>query len=278
MKKSKFMGLTALFLLLLPASTALADGSYYITEGGESINSIAADYALDSELVALMNGLDEDAALEDGTVLRLPQTPCFSISVSRGDTLSSIARKYAVDVAEIVEINGLSGSGRIYEGQNLLIPFNEEVSVSALDSVETTERGAAYASRSGLSYIWPVDGFISSPYGERWGSFHWGLDIAADNLSEIGAAAAGVVIESGWKNDSYGYAVMIDHGNGRQTLYGHCSSVVAEVGDWVETGQTVALVGSTGNSTGPHVHFEIRLDGVCVDPLLYLPVNDIAIN
>ena len=278
MKKSKFMGLTALFLLLLPASTALADGSYYITEGGESISSIAETYALDSELVALMNDLVEDSILDEGTVLRLPQTPCFNITVSRGDTLSSIAREYEVDLAEIVEVNDLSGSGRIYEGQSLLIPFNEEVSVSALETVETTDRGAAYASRSGLSYIWPVDGFISSPYGERWGSFHWGLDIAADNLSESGAAGAGLVIESGWKNDSYGYAVMIDHGNGRQTLYGHCSSVIADVGDWVETGQAIALVGSTGNSTGPHVHFEIRLDGVCVDPLLYLPVNDIAIN
>jgi len=109
---------------------------------------------------------------------------------------------------------------------------------------------------------------IASALGYLAGNFAGGLL----------TAAAGVVIESGWKNDSYGYAVMIDHGNGRQTLYGHCSSVVAEVGDWVETGQTVALVGSTGNSTGPHVHFEIRLDGVCVDPLLYLPVNDIAIN
>ena len=79
-----------------------------------------------------------------------------------------------------------------------------------------------------------------------------------------------------FSHDAYGYAVVIDHGDGRQTLYGHCSYVVAQVGDQVRTGETVALVGSTGNSTGPHLHFEIRENGVCVDPLLYLPVNESA--
>lgn len=275
MKKMIFMAAAALLLVLWPASAALAGGSYYIACEQETVASIAETYGLDSELLALMNDVAATEPLAEGTVLRLPETPCFSVTVSRGDTLSSLARRYAVDIAEITRVNELDSQGRLYPGQTLLIPFGEEISVSAVASVEAPEL-AVYASRSALAYIWPVDGFISSSYGERWGSFHWGLDIAADNLSEIGAAAAGVVVEAGWKNDAYGYAVVIDHGDGRQTLYGHCSSVVAQVGDQVRTGETVALVGSTGNSTGPHLHFEIRENGVCVDPLLYLPVNESA--
>lgn len=277
MKIRKILGIAAVVLLLSPA-TALADSGYYIASSGETVASIAADYALDSELVALMNDLDPDAVLEAGTLLRLPQTPCVSVTVVRGDTLSSLAEKYHVEIGEIAELNNLAELGRIYEGQTLLIPFTEESSVSLGESTERTEYGAVYASRAAVSYNWPAVGFISSPYGERWGSFHWGLDIAADNLSNIGASASGVVIESGWKNDAYGYAVMIDHGNGYQTLYAHCSSLLVNVGEWVESGQPIALVGSTGNSTGPHVHFEIRSNGVCVDPLLYLPARETTVT
>ena len=80
-----------------------------------------------------------------------------------------------------------------------------------------------------------------------------------------------MVTEADWKNDAYGYAVMIDHGNGYTTLYGHCSELLVESGQKVKAGESVALVGSTGNSTGPHVHFEVRINGSCTDPLEILP-------
>ena len=122
-------------------------------------------------------------------------------------------------------------------------------------------------SESGL--IWPVDGVVVSGYGMRWGRLHEGIDITAASGTPIRAAAAGTVIHSGWLG-GYGLLVVIDHGNGLATAYAHNSSNLVSVGARVEQGQTIALVGSTGNSSGPHVHFEVRVNGVAVDPLLYL--------
>lgn len=130
---------------------------------------------------------------------------------------------------------------------------------------------------SGGAFQWPVPGFtyISSGYGWRskpigsGSEFHTGLDIPGSYGTDIKAAAAGTVITAGWIR-GYGYTVMIDHGGGLVTLYGHNSSLVVSVGDRVSAGQTIAKCGSTGNSTGNHCHFEVRLNGDDVDPVPYL--------
>jgi murein DD-endopeptidase MepM/ murein hydrolase activator NlpD len=98
---------------------------------------------------------------------------------------------------------------------------------------------------------------------------HEGIDIGASSGTPIWAAAAGTVIWSGWRG-GYGNCVVVDHGNGLATLYGHSSALLVPVGQRVSQGETIALVGSTGNSTGPHLHFEVRVNGSAVDPLLYL--------
>lgn len=122
--------------------------------------------------------------------------------------------------------------------------------------------------------IWPVTGRITSPFGPRtiFGGedFHRGLDIAVPLGTPISAAAGGQVIWSGEKG-SYGNLIQIDHGNGCVTYYAHCSELQAAVGDWVAQGQTIALVGSTGRSTGPHCHFEILWQGERLDPQNCLP-------
>ena len=126
----------------------------------------------------------------------------------------------------------------------------------------------------GLMFQWPVRGNISSDYGYRYIfgglNFHRGVDIPAPMGTAVHAAAAGTVIFAG-ERGSYGNLVVIDHGNGFQTLYGHNSGFVVKTGDMVAKGQTIAAVGSTGRSTGPHCHFEVHLNGVLVDPLMYLP-------
>ncbi len=98
---------------------------------------------------------------------------------------------------------------------------------------------------------------------------HEGIDIAASTGAPIWAAAAGTVIHAGWLG-GYGNLVVLDHGNGLATAYAHCSAILVGVGQTVAQGETIALVGSTGHSTGPHLHFEVRVNGVAVDPLLYL--------
>ena len=122
---------------------------------------------------------------------------------------------------------------------------------------------------SGAGFIWPVNAPITSPFGWRWGRLHEGIDLGAAYGSPIAAAAAGVVIYAGWES-GYGNLVVIDHGGGLATAYGHQSRIAVSVGQSVSQGETIGYVGSTGHSTGPHLHFEVRVNGQAVDPLGYL--------
>jgi murein DD-endopeptidase MepM/ murein hydrolase activator NlpD len=127
--------------------------------------------------------------------------------------------------------------------------------------------GTGQASSAGL--IWPCDGVVVSGFGIRWGRMHEGIDIGCAYGTPNRAAATGTVIYSGWLG-GYGNLVVIDHGNGLSTAYAHASSILVGVGQSVSQGETVSLVGSTGNSSGPHLHFEVRVNGQAVDPLAYL--------
>ena len=132
---------------------------------------------------------------------------------------------------------------------------------------EAGSSGTGAPSAAGL--IWPVDGVVVSGFGMRWGRMHEGIDIAASSGTPIRASAAGTIIHAGWLG-GYGNLVVVDHGNGLATAYAHASSILVGVGQQVSQGETVALIGSTGNSSGPHLHCEVRVNGVAVDPLLYL--------
>ncbi|CAN5818261.1 M23 family metallopeptidase [soil metagenome] len=127
--------------------------------------------------------------------------------------------------------------------------------------------GAGTASASG--FIWPVNGAVVSGFGWRWGRMHEGIDISASSGTPIWAAAAGTVIHAGWLG-GYGNLVVVDHGDGLATAYAHASAILVGVGQQVSQGETLSLVGSTGNSSGPHLHFEVRVNGAAVDPLFYL--------
>lgn len=126
--------------------------------------------------------------------------------------------------------------------------------------------------------IWPVSGVVSSHFGFRispggiGSTYHEGLDIASSYGNPVHATANGRITQAGWVN-GYGYLVEIDHGNGIKTRYGHNSAILVSVGDQVVQGQTISLIGSTGNSTGPHCHYEVRVNGEAVDPTLFLPTR-----
>ena len=122
---------------------------------------------------------------------------------------------------------------------------------------------------SAAGFIWPVHGVLTSGYGWRWGRMHEGIDLAVGMGTPVVAVAAGTVIVAGWFG-GYGNLVVVDHGNGVSTAYGHNSSVTVGVGQFVAQGQLIAYSGNTGHSTGPHVHFEVRINGTAVDPLGYL--------
>ena len=121
----------------------------------------------------------------------------------------------------------------------------------------------------GIKLVKPVSGVLTSRYGYRWGRTHTGIDIGASTGTSIKAAASGTVTFSGWKG-TLGYLVVLSHGNGIQTYYGHCSKLLVSAGQNVSAGQLIAKVGSTGRSTGPHLHFEIRVNGASINPQSYI--------
>lgn len=125
------------------------------------------------------------------------------------------------------------------------------------------------AAPSSSGFIWPAEGTLTSSFGPRWGRMHEGIDIAGGSGSPIVASASGTVIVAGWSG-GYGNLVVIDHGNGMSTAYAHNSSIAVSVGQRVTQGSVVAGMGTTGNSTGVHSHFEIRVNGAAVDPMGYL--------
>ena len=138
---------------------------------------------------------------------------------------------------------------------------------AAIRDAQAGSTGSGTPSAAGL--IWPVSGPVVSGFGMRWGRMHEGIDIAATIGTPIHAAASGTVIHAGWLG-GYGNLVVVDHGDGLATAYAHASAILVAVGQQVSQADTLSLVGSTGNSTGPHLHFEVRVNGSAVDPLLYL--------
>lgn len=153
------------------------------------------------------------------------------------------------------------------------------VKVRSIASGAGTTTGGAFAeypvpepndvTPSATGFVWPANGMVSSPFGPRWGRMHEGLDIAAPTGRAIRASKAGMVITAA-EEGAYGNLVVLDHGNGETTRYGHMSAFDVRKGDVVTQGQVIGRVGSTGRSTGAHLHFEIRLGDEAVNPLGYL--------
>ena len=183
-----------------------------------------------------------------------------------------ILEKYEDDLVEFVDTE--TAIANLYQEK----PVEEVTKVATTTTTQVSKSFSTSTNLSrsktslGVSLIKPVTGTITSRFGSVSSvrsSAHTGLDIAASSGTSIKAAASGTVIWSGYKG-SYGYLVVVSHSNGVQTYYGHCSKLYVSVGQTVSQGETVAAVGSTGNSTGPHLHFEIRVNGVAYNPQNYV--------
>jgi len=166
-------------------------------------------------------------------------------------------------------IDALSESERRENVEIRVLRQRDEALAGVIQHARSEYGGPVDSTVSSAGLIWPVEGPITSGFGPRWGSFHYGLDIAAGIGTPIHAAAAGVVIYAGWYG-GFGNFVIVDHGDGIATTYGHQSRIAVSPGERVAQGQVIGYVGSTGFSTGPHLDFEVRLNGAPVDPLGYL--------
>ena len=190
----------------------------------------------------------------------------FSYEIKKGDCLSKIAKKFDVALDYLLKINDIANADYIRTGEKLKIP-NSQKNDYQLMSRHHEEK-----------FIWPCQGIISSNYGWRTHpiykkkDFHKGIDIALGMGNPIYAVKSGVVIYSGWKS-GYGRIIKIQHRNGEISYYAHNLKLLVQKGDTVKQGKIIALSGNSGQSTGPHLHFEIRIDNKHINPLRYLNVN-----
>ena len=187
--------------------------------------------------------------------------------VRRGDTVWGIAERYGTTIAAVARANGLADPSRIRIGQRLVIPSaHGPVEISDGPSVGLRPSPALRG-----TWIWPVEGQISSAFGRRWQRAHTGVDIVAPRGARIYASAAGRVTYAAASGTGYGTMVVIEHDSAVATLYAHNSRNLVREGQWVKQGAPIATVGETGHATGPHVHFEIRVNDVPQDPVPFLP-------
>ncbi len=239
--------------------------SYTVVEG-DTFWDISEQFGVKMDTVIGANPETSPSRLRVGQTIRVPSIDCALHVVVSGDTLSGLAAKYKVEAATIVKANSISDAATLKIGQELIIPGATPTIIHKVD----LGNGSAKTVILSGNYRWPVSGFVSSNYGWRWGSFHHGVDIAAPYGRSIVASRGGKVIFAGWKG-GYGYTVVLSHGESVTTLYGHASRLLVSYGEWVEAGAVIARVGSTGYSTGYHCHFEIRVDGISVNPRDVLP-------
>lgn len=189
--------------------------------------------------------------------------------VQEGETLSSICRNYQADCQEVAEVNGILDPDKILAGQRIFIPdASGPRQVGA--AVEDAGEKVTVRKWEG-AFIWPVEGVLTSRFGIRRGRRHDGIDIAAPEGTPIRAAADGQVLYAGNQQTGYGNLVILRHAGDMITVYAHNQRNLVAESDRVEQGQTIGLVGSTGRSTGPHLHFEIRKRTKPRNPLFFLP-------
>jgi murein DD-endopeptidase MepM/ murein hydrolase activator NlpD len=215
-----------------------------------------------STLIAA-NHIDNVRQISPGQRLRVPTLDGIPYQVRSGDTLEGLSVRYHVAVEDILDVNDLA-TKVIVVGQDLFIP-GAQLDAAALRSA----MGEAFIAPLGVRYrLTSGFGYRSDPFtGVR--QHHNGLDMAAPQGTPIRAAMAGTVATTGYSN-VYGNYVIINHGNGYQTLYGHLSKIAAKKGQWVNQGAPIGNVGSTGMSTGPHLHFTVYRNGKLINPTTVL--------
>lgn len=186
-----------------------------------------------------------------------------------GENLYRLSRFYGVPVDTIARANRIDDPTRLSVGQRLWIPGASGRPGGAL-AAPNGSRGASRARPANLDFDWPVDARPTSRFGWRRGRRHEGIDIPAKRGTPIHAAEAGRVIHSGRGLGAYGEVVIVKHAGHYSTVYAHNAHNRVRKGDFVEKGEILGEVGTTGNATGPHVHFEVRRDSEPLDPLLFL--------
>ncbi|MDR0462939.1 MAG: M23 family metallopeptidase [Pseudomonadales bacterium] len=250
--------------------------NHVVTEG-ETLASIAAMYNLYTTTIAWENDIAENATVTEGQVLRILPVDGIRHRVARGDTIFTVARRYGLDESQAQMIVDYPFNDFLNDetfalmtGQYLMVPGGVRprpaaaaAPVATFSVVRTPDAGTVSSTGQ---FIWPASGGISQGFSV----FHRAIDISNRSGGPILAADSGVVTHAGWDSSGYGNRVIVDHGNGYVTLYAHLSTIAVSPGQSVNQGNVLGQMGSTGRSTGIHLHFEIRTSAGLMNPMDYL--------
>lgn len=245
----------------------------YQVQTGDTISGIAKKFGISIDTIRWANNLSSISAIKPGQTLKILPITGVMHKVKKGETIYSIAKYYSADTQGLVDFpfNSFTNDETfaLAVGQTIIVPdavMPKETpwQPSAYIARQTPDAGTVVASGN---FIWPTSGMIT----QRFSWYHKGLDIANRASPVILAADSGKVIVSGWPDGrGYGNMVQIDHGNGIQTIYGHFAKLFVVVGQTVNRGDQLGIMGTTGRSTGIHLHFEVRRNNAAFDPLSIL--------
>lgn len=252
-----------------PGTAARTKIEYYEVEEGDTISDIAERFGLNVNTLLWENRLTARSLIRPGQKLTILPTDGVTYRIGSGDTVNKIAKRYGVSSDNIMAYNNLS-SASLTVGQTIVIPGGRPPASPVVTRPSASSSGSSGSSTPPITsgkLLWPV---ASTRITQYYSWRHGGIDIGAPTGTSIFAAEGGIVEVSGWNSGGYGYYIIIDHGGGLKTLYGHSSKLLVAAGDRVEKGDHIANVGSTGRSTGPHLHFEIRIRGSRTNPLNYI--------
>jgi len=247
----------------------------YTVQAGDVISLIAEKFSISVNTLLWANDLSWNSTIKPGQKLEILPESGIAHEVKSGDNISSIAKKYQADSDNIISANKLADASDIKIGDVLFVPGGIKPT-QVVSSYKPKQTTATYSDEevepaqnidTGTKLLWPAASHkITQYYSWR----HTGLDIGDKTGKPIYAAESGKVEVSGWNKGGYGNYVIINHGNGIKTLYAHASKLLVKAGDSVSRGDTIALIGSTGRSTGPHLHFEVRINDARKNPLNYI--------
>lgn len=248
----------------------------YTVQPGDTLSTVAEKFEINMDTIKWANGdkIKSANSIKPGQTLKIPPVTGLVHTVKSGETIYSIAKKFETDAQSIVDFpfNVFTNDETfaLAVGQTLYIPDGVKPSETPLSPSSSIAKvltpDAGVISGTG-TWIWPAAGVITQP----WRAWHKGIDIANRGAGSILAADSGKVLVAGWPDNSgYGNRVIIDHGNGFKTLYAHLSKFNVVAGQTVRRGDVVGQMGSTGRSTGTHLHFEIRHTNGFMNPLAYL--------
>jgi len=237
---------------------------WHTLQSGETLSSVAESHGV--SLTAMVGANPDISSLDRlplGFDLLVPPSQGLVITLQSGDSVLDLMERYDIGAPELARANGLVSPFDVAPGMLLFLP-----AVVPTDALARLQKVREEENR----YVWPIQGRLTSYYGPRnlgmgTSSFHRGIDVAANWGTPVGAARAGTVTYAGWSSQGYGNLVKVRHAGGAETWYGHFSSINVSVGQYVNQGTIVGYIGSTGLSTGPHLHFELYEAGRAIDPL-----------